>query len=148
MASTANEGNIVDFTRRMGGIAPLARISIQEILGKGATLDSLGQTSETSSTALSKLFINMAKNTKEYARFAKMEMADFVNLMNTDANEAFIRVLEGIQDLKLPDQLLQSIRNDHKLGLMIFRKLLLLPIEFHLGMNQKLISSNISDFSS
>ncbi|WBL42407.1 phage tail tape measure protein [Algoriphagus halophytocola] len=98
MASTANEGNIVDFTRRMGGIAPLAKISVQEILGMGATLDSLGQTSETSSTALSKLFINMAKNAKEYARFAKMEMADFVNLMNTDANEAFIRVLEGIQD--------------------------------------------------
>lgn len=98
MASTANEGNIVDFTRRMGGIAPLAKISIQEIMGMGATLDSLGQTSETSSTALSKLFINMAKNAKDYARFAKMEVQDFVDLMNRDANEAFIRVLEGVQE--------------------------------------------------
>lgn len=97
MASTAVEGHIVDFTRRMGGIAPLAKISIQDILGMGATLDSLGQTSETSSTALSKLFINMAKNSTTYARFARMEVSDFVKLMNEDANEAFIRVLEGVK---------------------------------------------------
>jgi TP901 family phage tail tape measure protein len=98
MASTANEGNIVDFTRRMGGIAPLAKITIQDIMGMGAALDALGQTSEVSSTALSKLFVNMAKNSKEYARFAKMEVSDFVKLMNEDANEAFIRVLEGVKD--------------------------------------------------
>lgn len=98
MASTANEGNIVDFTKRMGGIAPLAKITIQDIMGLGATLDSLGQTSEVSSTALSKLFINMAKNASSYARFAKMEVEDFVELMNRDANEAFLRVLEGIKD--------------------------------------------------
>lgn len=98
MASTANEGNIVDFTRRMGGIAPLAKISIQDIMGMGAALDALGQTSETSSTALSKLFIKMASNAKEYARFAKMEVQDFVELMNTDANEAFLRVLNGVRD--------------------------------------------------
>lgn len=98
MASTANERNIVDFTRRLGGIAPLAKISIQEIMGLGATLDALGQTPETASTALSKLFISMAKNAKEYARFAKMEVKDFVDLMNTDANEAFIRMLEGVKE--------------------------------------------------
>lgn len=98
MASTANEGNIVDFTKRMGGIAPLAKITIQDIMGLGATLDSLGQTSEVSSTALSKLFINMAKNAEAYAKFAKMEVKDFVDLMNKDANEAFLRVLEGVKD--------------------------------------------------
>lgn len=98
MASTANEGNIVDFTKRLGGIAPLAKITIQDIMGLGATLDSLGQTSEVSSTALSKLFINMAKNASTYAKFAKMEVNDFVELMNKDANEAFLRVLEGVKD--------------------------------------------------
>lgn len=97
MASTANEGNIVDFTRRMGGIAPLAKISIQDIMGMGAALDHLGQTSETSSTALSRLFMEMAKNSKAYARFAKMEVNDFVKLMNEDANEAFMKVLEGVK---------------------------------------------------
>lgn len=97
MASTANEATIVDFTKRMGGIAPLAKISIQDIMGLGATLDSLGQTSEVSSTALSKLFINMAKNATTYAKFARMEVSEFVKLMNEDANAAFLKVLEGVK---------------------------------------------------
>lgn len=98
MSSTANEQYIVEFTRRMGGIAPLAKISIENVMGLAATLDSLGQTSEVSTTALSKLFISMAKNAKEYARFAKMEVKDFVKLMNEDANEAFMRMLEGVKE--------------------------------------------------
>ncbi|MFN3802189.1 phage tail tape measure protein, partial [Belliella pelovolcani] len=98
MASTASEAYMVEFTKRLGGIAPLAKISIENVLGLGATLDSLGQTSEVSSTALSKLFIGMAKNADKYAKFAKMEVKDFVDLMNTDANEAFLRMLEGVKD--------------------------------------------------
>lgn len=98
MASTANEGYMVEFTKRLGGIAPLAGISIENVLGLGATLDSLGQTAEVSTTALSKLFIDMAKNAEQYAKFARMEVADFVELMNTDANEAFLRMLEGVKD--------------------------------------------------
>lgn len=98
MASTANEGYMVEFAKRMGGIAPLAKITIEDILGLGATLDSLGQTSEVSTTALSKLFISMAKNADVYAKYARMEVNDFVKLLNEDANEAFIRSLEGVQD--------------------------------------------------
>lgn len=98
MSSTASEAYIVEFTRRMGGIAPLAKISIENIMGLAATLDSLGQTSEVSTTALSKLFIAMAKNSKEFARFAKMDVADFVKLLNEDANEAFLRMLEGVKE--------------------------------------------------
>ena len=97
MASTANEGYLVEFSKRMGGIAPLANISIENILGLGATLDSLGQTSEVSSTALSKLFIGMAKNAEAFAKQAQMPVQDFVKLLNEDANEAFLRVLEGVK---------------------------------------------------
>jgi TP901 family phage tail tape measure protein len=97
MASTANEGYLVEFTKRMGGIAPLANISIENILGLGATLDSLGQTSEVSSTALSKLFIGMAKNAEAFAKQAQMPVEDFVKLLNEDANEAFLKVLEGVK---------------------------------------------------
>lgn len=98
MASTANEGYMVEFAKRLSGIAPLAGISIENILGLGATLDSLGQTAEVSTTALSKLFIDMAKNSDKYAKFARMEVEDFVKLMNEDANEAFLRMLEGVKD--------------------------------------------------
>lgn len=96
-ASEAQEGYIVDFLNRMGGVAPLMKMTATEIIGLGATLDSLGQTSEVSSTSLSKLFINMAEDSETYARFAGMNTQEFVKLLNEDAVEAFIRVLEGSQ---------------------------------------------------
>lgn len=94
-ASEAQEGYIVDFLNRMGGVAPLANISATSIIGLGATLDSLGQTSEVSSTALSKMFTKMAEDADTYAKFAGMSVEEFTKLLNEDAMEAFIRVLEG-----------------------------------------------------
>src|SRR5690606_25086199 len=97
MASTANEGYMVEFARRMAGVAPLAGITIEEILGLGATLDQLGQTSEVSSTALSKLFLAIAKDATTYSKYAKMEVNDFKTLLEKDFMAAFTRVLEGVK---------------------------------------------------
>jgi len=94
-ASEAQEGYIVDFLNRMGGIAPLANISATSIIGMAATLDSLGQTSEVSSTALSKLFTKMAADAETYAKFAGMDVQEFIKTLNEDAMEALLRVLEG-----------------------------------------------------
>ncbi|WP_162343235.1 phage tail tape measure protein [Cyclobacterium salsum] len=98
MASTANEGYIVEFTRRMAGVGPLANVSINDLMGMAATLDSLGQTSEVSTTALSKLFLEMAKNSDVFAKYASMDASGFRELLNSDANEAFLRVLEGVRN--------------------------------------------------
>lgn len=97
MASTANEGYIVDFTRRLAGIAPNASISIDKILGLAATLDKYGQTAEMSSTAIGQTIMAMFKKTEVFADIAKMEVQDFADLLNKDVNEAFIRVLEGMK---------------------------------------------------
>lgn len=95
-ASTANEAYLVEFAKRMGGVANQAGISIQQILGLGATLDQLGQTSEVSSTSLMGLWVDMFKKPGEYADIAKMSMQEFTDLLKTDANEAFIRLLDGL----------------------------------------------------
>lgn len=97
MSSTANEGYMVDFARRMAGIAPLANVTVQQILGLGATLDQFGQTSEVSSTALNKLFVQMASDAKTYSKYAGMELKDFQELLEKDFMSAFIRVLEGVR---------------------------------------------------
>lgn len=94
-SSEASEGYLVNFLNRMGGIAPMANISIDEVLALGATLDSLGQASEVSSTALSKLFINMAKEAQQYAKIAGVSTDEFKQKMNDNALEAFLMVLEG-----------------------------------------------------
>lgn len=98
MASTANEKYLVEFSKRTAGIAPIAGVSIQNILGLAATLDSLGQTAEVSSTAYSKLMTTMSKKTADFARIAQMDLAEFSRLLREDANEAMIRVFEGLQN--------------------------------------------------
>ena len=96
-ASTANESYIVDFTRRLGGIAPQAGISIENVMGIAATLDQLGQTSEVSSTAVSQLLTKMFKDTATFANIAGVETEKFTELLKTDANQALILFLQGLQ---------------------------------------------------
>jgi TP901 family phage tail tape measure protein len=98
MASTANEAYIVQFTKRVAGIAPTAKISIQDVMGLAATLDHLGQTSEVSSTAYSQVITGMFKDTSAFARAARMDVKHFSNLLKKDANEAFIKLLEGLNN--------------------------------------------------
>jgi len=95
-ASTANEGYIVEFTKRVAGIAPSAGISIDKVLGLAATLDQFGQTSEVASTVISQVLPDMFKDTATYAGIAKMSVTDFKDLLNKDANEAMIRFLQGL----------------------------------------------------
>jgi TP901 family phage tail tape measure protein len=97
MASTANEGYIVDFTKRLSGIAPLTGMTIQQVMGLGATLDALGQSEEVSSTALSKLFIKMASNADVYSKYAGLQLTEFKDLLEKDFMSAFIRVMEGVK---------------------------------------------------
>lgn len=96
-ASTANEGYLVEFTKRVAGVAPSVGMSVDQVMGLAATLDQLGQTAEVSSTVYSKLVPGMFKNTAEYAKVAGMSVADFSRLMKEDANEALIRVFEGLK---------------------------------------------------
>ena len=95
-ASTANEGYIVEFAKRVGGIAPIVNVSIQDVLGLAATLDQLGQTSEVSSTVYSAMVTGMFKKTAEYANIAGMSVEGFKKILNKDTNFAFIKVLEGL----------------------------------------------------
>lgn len=95
-ASEASEGYLVNFAQRVAGIAPQANVAIPDIIGLAGTLDALGQKAEMSSTAYSRLMTTMVKKTKEYAEVAGMSEEAFTKLFNEDANEAMIRVFEGI----------------------------------------------------
>jgi TP901 family phage tail tape measure protein len=94
-AGTANEGYLVEFSKRVAGIAPMANVTMPQILGLAATLDELGQTAEVSGTTYTQVVGAMFKDTATFAKMAGMKVADFTKLLNTDANEAFIKVLQG-----------------------------------------------------
>ena len=96
MASTAAEGYLVDFAGRVAGTAPNVDISIQSILGLGATLDKFGITSEVAGTTYGQVIAGMYKKTETFAGIAKMGIGEFKTLMDEDMNEAFIRVMENM----------------------------------------------------
>jgi len=94
MASTANEKYLVEFTKRMSGIAGIAKISAPEVIGLAGTLDSLGQTAEVSSTAMSKLMAKMGGDVAKFARMAGMKVEDFRKVMDKSGLEALLLVIE------------------------------------------------------
>ncbi len=95
--SAATEGYIVDFTTRLAGVSKQANITVHDTLGLASTLDNLGLTSELSATAISKTIVAMFKDTADFAKIAGMNTKDFTDLLNTDANEALIKVVQGLK---------------------------------------------------
>jgi len=96
MASTANEGYIVDFAKQIAGMSQTVGMTAPQVLGLGATLDSLGQRGETAATALTNVIADISKNAEQYAKVAGVSLQEFTQLLETDVNEALLLVLEGI----------------------------------------------------
>lgn len=95
-ASTASESYIVDFLKRTSGVANIARITAPELIGLAGTLDSLGQTSEVSSTAISKLLTKMGGEVDTYAKLAGKSVEEFRETMNRSGLEALLQVFENV----------------------------------------------------
>jgi len=97
MSSTAQEGFLINFVERTAGIAPLAGVSIQNILGLAAALDKYGQKAEVSATAYSKLMSKMATETESMAKVMGMSIEDYVTAFTEDANETMLRLFETLK---------------------------------------------------
>jgi len=96
-ASGANQaGYLVDYLKRMAGVASQAKISAADNIGFAATFDELGQSVEITATAMNKTLLDMFKDPAEYAKVAGVSLEDFTDLLNTDANAAIILFLEGL----------------------------------------------------
>ncbi len=96
-SSTANEGYLVEFLSRMGGIATQANLSADAILGYASALDQDMMKQEMSATAFQKFIMQLIKKPAEFAAAAHMEVKEFSDLMQRDMNEALLRVLEGFK---------------------------------------------------
>lgn len=95
-ASTANEGYMVEFMKRLGGIASQAGLSADQILGYASALDQNGQAVEMSATAFTKMIMQMVKKPEEFVRAAGTSVEEFKRMMDEDMNGAILRVLEGM----------------------------------------------------
>ncbi|GAA0883284.1 hypothetical protein GCM10009120_18810 [Sphingobacterium siyangense subsp. cladoniae] len=90
---TAAEKNLVDFANRMAGVAPAAGMTIDQVLGIAAGMDELGQSMESSATAVGQFVVGIGADIPKYAKVAGMSVKDFSALLKNDANGALLKVL-------------------------------------------------------
>jgi TP901 family phage tail tape measure protein len=96
-ASGSNQASyLIDYMRRLSGVSNQADISAASTIGYAAALDEAGQAVEVSGTTMSKVMVNMFKDTATYAEIAGMKTKEFKELLGKDSNEAMLKFLEGL----------------------------------------------------
>lgn len=116
---------ITDFASRIGGLA--GELKAGNILGLSAALQELNITAERGGSAVGRIVSEMAKNYPKFAKVAKMSTEDFKNLVDTDLNGAFIKILESVNGSGDSMTELTKIMDDLKLNtsgeIEVFKKL-------------------------
>ena len=103
--STATGTNIIEFTKRLMGLANVSHVTTAELLALGSASDSMGLMAEVSSTAFNKVFTSIQSNTTAIEKalgFAKGELIDFINQGRT--MDAIVAVFEKMHGMSM-DQL-------------------------------------------
>lgn len=99
-------GDIIDFLQRVGGVASSVKITGQNMAAIGSTLLTMGERSETASTATNAFFQKLAAAEKGTKKFHEalaeigLRDKDIQKGMQTDALGTMIKVLEKVNKLK------------------------------------------------
>ncbi|MBR5030866.1 MAG: phage tail tape measure protein [Muribaculaceae bacterium] len=89
---------LAEFAQRMAGVGSQSGMTIQQIMGFGAVLDSNGQKVESSATALGQVITKLYKEPAKYAKAAGLDVKEFTDLLKNDANAAVIQLLETLNN--------------------------------------------------
>ena len=95
-SGSAQAGFLVDYLARVSGVSKQVNIAAQDQIGFAAALDEAGQSVEVSGTTVNKILVDLYSNTDKYAEIAGKSTQDFAKILKTDANEAFLLFLEGL----------------------------------------------------
>lgn len=96
---TASAPYLAEFAQRLAGVGAQAGMSIPEIMGFAAVLDSQGQKLEMSSTALSKIIMNLFKDPEKIARATGMAVQEFSETCKRSTNEGLLMLLNRLHEL-------------------------------------------------
>ena len=96
---TASAPYLTNFAQRLAGVGKQANMTIPQIMGFAAVLDSQGQAVEMSATALSQLIMKLFQDPAKIAKATGMEISKFNAVLKKDTNEALIMLLEQLNKL-------------------------------------------------
>lgn len=97
---TASKPYLVEFTNRMAGVGAQAGMTVQDIIGLAAVLDSNAQACEASATAVSQILTRLYQEPAKYAKVAGMDAAKFTETIKKDANEGLLMFLSSLSKAK------------------------------------------------
>ncbi|WP_195373004.1 phage tail tape measure protein [Parabacteroides leei] len=95
-SSTASEAYLVDFAKRLGGIASQAGITIQQVLALGSAADQMGQNVEVSATALNKMITTIVSKTGQVAKAIGVTKNELQGLLDKSTWDALLFVFEKL----------------------------------------------------
>lgn len=93
---SASAPYIANFTERVAGVGVQANMTIPQIMGFAAVLDSNAQKVEASATAVSQVLVRLYQDPAKYAKVAGLDVKEFSDLLQKDANGALILLLETL----------------------------------------------------
>ena len=93
---TAAAPYLANFTKRLAGVGAQADMTIPQIMGYAAVLDSQGQAVEMSATAVSQLITKMFQDPAKIAKAVGMDVKEFTDMVKTDTNGALLTLLERL----------------------------------------------------
>lgn len=97
--STASAGPIINFSKRLTGVARTAGITADQILALGSAADSMMLMPEVASTAFSKLITSLQRNPKAIEKSLGMEEGTINDLFKSgNAMEAIVKILQAMHD--------------------------------------------------
>ena len=96
---TASAGYLSSFAQRLAGVGAQAGMTVPQIMAFGAVLDSQGQKVEMSATALSKLIMNLFKETETIASATGLNLNEFNAALQRSTNEGLLMLLRRLHEL-------------------------------------------------
>lgn len=96
---TASAPYLAQFAQRLAGVGKQANMTIPEIMGFAAVLDSQGQAVEMSATAMSQLIMKLFQDPAKIAKATGMDLQAFNKVLQEDTNEALLMLLDRLHEL-------------------------------------------------
>ena len=102
--STATGANIVEFSKRLMGLANVSGVSADQLLGLGAAADTMALMPEVAATAFNKLFNSIHGNTEGIAKAVGLAKEELTSLLYEGRTmDALVKVFERMQTMSMAE---------------------------------------------
>lgn len=96
---TASAPYLAQFSQRLAGVGAQAGMTIPQLMAFAAVLDSQGQAVEMSATALSKLIMDLFKETDKIAQATGLDLEKFKATLESSTNRGLLMLLDRLHEL-------------------------------------------------